>query len=83
LIQFAFVALKKFSHISLLHVVHHGIMPISVWPGAFILLFIIFGVDFSKGEAAHKVSFVLGARFYPGGHSSFFGLCVSHFILIR
>ena len=32
--QFCFVARKKFSHISLLHVVHHGIMPLSVWPGA-------------------------------------------------
>ncbi len=32
--QFAFVAQKKFSHVSLLHVVHHGIMPMSVWPGA-------------------------------------------------
>jgi hypothetical protein len=31
--QFCFVARKKFGHVSLLHVVHHGIMPISVWPG--------------------------------------------------
>nr|WDS84442.1 elongation of very long chain fatty acids protein 1 [Apocyclops royi] len=30
---FCFVARKKFSHVSLLHVVHHGIMPLSVWPG--------------------------------------------------
>jgi len=30
-IQFAFVARKKFTHVSLLHVVHHGIMPLSVW----------------------------------------------------
>jgi len=30
---FAFVARKKFSHISTLHVIHHGIMPLSVWPG--------------------------------------------------
>ncbi len=28
------MARKKFSHVSLLHVVHHGIMPMSVWPGA-------------------------------------------------
>lgn len=28
--------------------VHHGIMPLSVWPGA---------------------------RFFPGGHATFFGLC--------
>nr|ACO12890.1 Elongation of very long chain fatty acids protein AAEL008004 [Lepeophtheirus salmonis] len=45
---FCFVLRKKFSHISLLHVVHHGIMPMSVWPGA---------------------------RFVPGGHATFFGLC--------
>lgn len=32
-LQFCFVARKKFSHVSLLHVVHHGIMPLSVWPG--------------------------------------------------
>jgi len=30
---FAFVARKKFNHISTLHVIHHGIMPLSVWPG--------------------------------------------------
>ncbi|CAB4067006.1 ELOVL7 [Lepeophtheirus salmonis] len=47
---FCFVLRKKFSHISLLHVVHHGIMPMSVWPGA---------------------------RFVPGGHATFFGLCNS------
>ena len=33
LLQFLFVARKKFNHISTLHVVHHGIMPLSVWPG--------------------------------------------------
>nr|APH81340.1 elongase1 [Paracyclopina nana] len=31
---FCFVARKKFNQVSLLHVVHHGIMPMSVWPGA-------------------------------------------------
>lgn len=31
---FCFVARKKFNQVSLLHVVHHGLMPISVWPGA-------------------------------------------------
>jgi len=30
---FAFVARKKFNHVSTLHVIHHGIMPFSVWPG--------------------------------------------------
>ena len=28
------MARKKFNQVSLLHVVHHGIMPLSVWPGA-------------------------------------------------
>ena len=46
--QFCFVARKKFSHVSFLHVVHHGILPMSVWPGA---------------------------RWVPGGHATFFGLC--------
>ena len=30
---FCFVARKKFGHISLLHVVHHGIMPLTAWSG--------------------------------------------------
>jgi elongation of very long chain fatty acids protein 7 len=30
---FCFVARKKDRQITLLHVVHHGIMPLSVWPG--------------------------------------------------
>merc|ERR1712038_1582950 len=30
---FAFVARKKFNQVSTLHVIHHGIMPLSVWPG--------------------------------------------------
>merc|ERR1712018_538631 len=30
---FAFVARKKFRQVSTLHVIHHGIMPLSVWPG--------------------------------------------------
>ena len=47
-LQFCFVARKKFSHVSFLHVVHHGILPMSVWPGA---------------------------RWVPGGHATFFGLC--------
>ncbi|XP_037088615.1 elongation of very long chain fatty acids protein-like [Pollicipes pollicipes] len=42
-----FVLRKKFAHVSVLHVVHHGIMPFSVW---------------------------WGAKFIPGGHSTFFGL---------
>nr|UZZ64688.1 fatty acid elongase elovl1d [Platychelipus littoralis] len=30
---FCFVLRKKFSQVSLLHVIHHGIMPLAVWPG--------------------------------------------------
>jgi elongation of very long chain fatty acids protein 7 len=30
---FCFVARKKNQHVSMLHVVHHSIMPLSVWPG--------------------------------------------------
>lgn len=30
---FFFVVRKKFSHISTLHVIHHGVMPMSVWWG--------------------------------------------------
>lgn len=37
--QFFFVLRKKDEHVSLLHVVHHGIMPMSVW----------FGVRFTPG----------------------------------
>ncbi|XP_043246311.1 elongation of very long chain fatty acids protein-like [Amphibalanus amphitrite] len=44
---FFFILRKKFNHVSVLHVVHHGIMPFSVW---------------------------WGAKFIPGGHSTFFGL---------
>ena len=44
--QFCFVAKKNFHQVSLLHVVHHGILPLSVWPGA---------------------------RYFPGGHATFFG----------
>ncbi|XP_066261018.1 very long chain fatty acid elongase AAEL008004-like [Euwallacea similis] len=42
-----FVLRKKFDHITTLHVIHHGIMPMSVW---------------------------FGVKYYPGGHSTFFGL---------
>lgn len=31
---FCFIARKKFDHISVLHLFHHGIMPLSCWPGA-------------------------------------------------
>ncbi|CAH3817629.1 unnamed protein product [Pieris brassicae] len=37
--RFFFVLRKKFDHVSKLHVIHHGIMPMSVW----------FGVKFTPG----------------------------------
>ena len=37
---FFFVARKKFSHVSTLHVIHHSVMPISTW----------FGVKFTPGK---------------------------------
>jgi len=45
---FFFVIRKKFDHVSTLHVLHHGLMPLFAW------------------EAA---------RFVPGGHESFGGVC--------
>lgn len=38
--QFFFVLHKKFEHVSTLHVIHHGCMPLSVW----------FGVKFTPGK---------------------------------
>lgn len=37
--QIFFVLRKKFDHVSTLHVIHHGVMPMSVW----------FGVKFTPG----------------------------------
>lgn len=34
-----FVLRKKYTHVSTLHVIHHGVMPMSVW----------FGVKFTPG----------------------------------
>lgn len=39
-LQIFFVMRKKFNHVSKLHVIHHGIMPMSVW----------FGVKFTPGK---------------------------------
>ncbi|XP_013780268.2 elongation of very long chain fatty acids protein AAEL008004-like [Limulus polyphemus] len=43
-----FVLRKKFSHISTLHVIHHGVMPISVW----------WGVKFTPGGHSTFFAFV-------------------------
>jgi len=39
-VQIFFVLRKKDRHISTLHVIHHGVMPMSVW----------FGVKFTPGN---------------------------------
>ncbi|XP_022816274.1 elongation of very long chain fatty acids protein AAEL008004-like [Spodoptera litura] len=39
MLRFFFVLRKKFDHVSTLHVIHHGVMPMSVW----------FGVKFTPG----------------------------------
>ncbi|XP_066155616.1 very long chain fatty acid elongase AAEL008004-like [Euwallacea fornicatus] len=45
---FFFVLRKKFNHISTLHVIHHGIMPMSVW----------FGVKFTPGGHSTFFGFI-------------------------
>nr|CAD7203163.1 unnamed protein product [Timema douglasi] len=79
-----FVLRKKNDHLSNLHIIHHGVMPMSVW----------FGVKFTPGPAWLPVTWrhVELVQFTPGrsrlvtsnlepltlresgGHSSFFGL---------
>jgi GNS1/SUR4 family len=71
--QIFFVLRKKTSQVSTLHVVHHGIMPMSgecrepstkfVLETYFLVLF------FSSLETVW-----FGVKFTPGGHSTFFGL---------
>lgn len=63
---------KKFSQVSTLHVIHHGIMPMSVW----------MGMKFAPGKFAvqtcdewNDVSRYMTVIFlYVGGHSTFFAL---------
>ncbi|KAH9388823.1 Elongation of very long chain fatty acids protein 7 [Tyrophagus putrescentiae] len=45
---FFFVARKKFSHVSTLHVIHHSVMPISTW----------FGVKFTPGGHSTFFAFI-------------------------
>lgn len=44
-VQIFFVLRKKDKHVSKLHVIHHGVMPMSVW----------FGVKFTPGESPYPV----------------------------
>ena len=46
--SFLFLARKKFSHLSTLHVVHHGIMPLTSWFG------IRYAINCSYGEGFKK-----------------------------
>lgn len=41
-----FVLRKKNEHVSTLHVIHHGIMPMSVW----------FGMKFAPGSYNHNIA---------------------------
>jgi hypothetical protein len=43
MLQIFFVLRKKNEHVSTLHVIHHGVMPMSVW----------FGVKFTPGWYLH------------------------------
>lgn len=73
LLQFFFVLRKKYDQVTTLHVIHHGIMPLSVW----------FGVKFTPGETTPVMNkWAIFFRFFffqlcyllLGGHSTFFGL---------
>lgn len=46
--QIFFVLRKKNDHISTLHVIHHGVMPMSVW----------FGVKFTPGISTNLFFYV-------------------------
>lgn len=61
--QVFFVLRKKNSHISTLHVIHHGVMPMSVW----------FGVKFTPGKISLFCRDWLFNWSVLGGHSTFFG----------
>lgn len=72
ILQFFFVMRKKYDQVTTLHVIHHGIMPLSVW----------FGVKFTPGKnfeaffAQKKTERKLtkSVSLFAGGHSTFFGL---------
>lgn len=65
--QVFFVLRKKTSQVSTLHVIHHGVMPMS-------------GKISANPHRGHLLTLVLsstvwfGVKFTPGGHSTFFGL---------
>lgn len=65
---FFFVLRKRYDQVSTLHVIHHGIMPVSVW----------WGVKFTPGNwidwnFMQIVSNGIENFKFLGGHSSFFG----------
>ena len=58
-----FLLRKKFTHLSMLHVIHHGIMPLTAWSG--VKLVTHFSLD-SRFQPNHF-------RWVGGGHTSFVG----------
>lgn len=60
---------KKTSQVSTLHVIHHGVMPMSGMINIYILTF---KCAIIKKHITFLVWF--GVKFTPGGHSTFFGL---------
>ena len=61
---FFFVLRKKFNHISVLHIIHHGLMPMSG------------KCKDLRNKFKLRLSFLVwwGLKFLPGGHSTFFGM---------
>ena len=60
--SFFFVAKKKYTHLSFLHVYHHGIMPLECWFGARLTG----NISLGDGLTWSHIS-----RFVGGGHSGF------------
>lgn len=62
---------KKTSQVSTLHVIHHGVMPMS---GKFIWPLTIYEKHFNINRLDLFSLVWFGVKFTPGGHSTFFGL---------
>lgn len=74
-----FVLRKKQDHVSTLHVIHHGVMPMSVWfgvkftPGLFQIINLKFIYCFIIIILNEKSLNINNLNLIPGGHSTFFG----------
>jgi elongation of very long chain fatty acids protein 7 len=63
---FFFVMRKRYDQVSTLHVIHHGIMPVSGQKSITIkCLSILTNISL--------LTVWWGVKFYPGGHGTFFG----------